>query len=201
MNKILDIALKVQQYSSDQNGVFTLGDLKNLVAARSKNELYRILSALTDKGICSQFSRGVYVTTGFDLRTLSQRIAPESYISFGSVLADKLIIGSVPKYRVAAIKNGKSRFYSNDVYSVQHHGINKELFFGYENVAGVNIATAEKAFLDTLYFYKKGVNFSFDIYSDIDINALDKELLNEYLKSYKNKKFVAFAWKIINDEY
>ena len=135
------------------------------------------------------------------MKVLSQRIAPESYISFGTVLAEKLIIGSVPKYRISAVKNGRSHSYSNGEYTINHHGITKDLLFGYENVGGVNIATAEKAFLDTLYFYKKGITFSFDIYSDIDIDGLDKELLDEYIQEYRDRKFVTFARKIINEEY
>ena len=201
MTKLLDSALKIQQYAPDQKGVFTLGDLKNLIAPRNKDELYRLLLALGEKGVCNKFCRGVYVTPTFDIRVLSQRIAAESYISFGSVLAEKLIIGSIPTYRVAAVKNGRSHAYSNEKYVIAHHGITSDLFFGYENIAGVNVATAEKAFLDTLYFYKKGIAFSFDIYSDLDLSILNKELLGQYLEHYKEKRFVTFARKIINEEY
>ena len=201
MNKILNIALKIQQYSSDQQGVFTLGDLKNIIAPRSKDELYEVISALIKSNICNKFSRGFYNAPDFDPRVLSQRICQDSYVSFGSVLAEKLIIGSIPKYKVAVVKLGRSHSYSNGVYTIQHYGIKRDLFFGYENVNGVNIATPEKALLDTLYFYKKGISFSFEIYSDLDLTSLDKEILYRYLELYKDKRFVTFAKRLINEEY
>ena len=61
------------------------------------------------------------------------------------------------------------------------------------------MATKEKAFLDTLYFYQKGTRFYFDIYSDIDISQLDRSIIFKYLKSYKNPKFIKFVKDYFND--
>jgi hypothetical protein len=70
----------------------------------------------------------------------------------------------MPKHRLIAVKLGKTSTYANKEYTVNHLGITNSLFKGFKNVNGVNVATPEKAFIDTLYFYKKGFKFSFDIY-------------------------------------
>lgn len=161
--------------------------------------MYRTLSQITNAGILKQFCRGFYVTDDFDLKVLSQRICQDSYISFGTVLSESLVIGSMPKHRLMAVKIGRSSADANKQYSVNHLGITKSLFKGFNNVNGINIATTEKAFIDTLYFYKKGVKFSFDIYTDIDTDALDKTVINSYLKEYKDKRFVSFVKGLVNE--
>jgi len=198
MKTILEITQKLQELSPLQRGVFSAADLKNLIDPANKASLYRTLKQMQDADIIKVFCRGFYVAKDFDIQVLSQRICPDSYISFGTVLAKKLLIGSVPKYRLLAVKLGQNRIYQNSDFQIEQLAIKPELFTGYENINGVNIATPEKAFLDTLYYYQKGMKFSFDIYSDIDYDGLDRKKLIEYLKLYKNKNYVTFVNGVIN---
>lgn len=198
MNTILKITQKLQELSPAQRGVFSVADLKNLIDPINKATLYRTLKQMVDADIIRVFCRSFYITKEFDPQVLSQRICANSYISFGTVLAKNFLIGSVPKYRLLAVKIGQTRIYQNSDYRIEQLSTKPELFTGYENTNGVNIATPEKAFLDTLYYYQKGMKFSFDIYSDIDYDGLDREKLNKYLKIYKNKKYVAFVNGVIN---
>ena len=70
--------------------------------------------------------------------------------------------------------------------------------FGIEFESGVRRANAEKAYLDTLYFYQKGHRFSFDVFGDIDIRGLDRRRMSTYLKHYHNPKFVRFVENCLN---
>jgi predicted transcriptional regulator of viral defense system len=198
MDAILNISQSLQKFSASQGGVFSIAELKNLINPSNKAILYRTLKRLEEAAILRLFCRGFYVTNDFDIQVLSQRICADSYISFGTVLANNLIIGSMPKYRIQAVKKGQSRVYQNSEYRIEHFKVKPELFTGYENVNGVKIATPEKAFLDVLYYYQKGMNFSFDIYSDIDYDALDRQKIEQCLILYKNKKFVAFVNGVLN---
>lgn len=198
MKTVLKISQSLQSFSASQGGVFSIAELKNLINPANKAVLYRTLNTLEEASIIRLFCRGFYVSGNFDIRVLSQRICADSYISFGSVLAKNLIVGSVPKYRIQAVKKGQSRVYQNSEYRIEHFGIKPELFTGYDNTDGVNTATAEKAFLDVLYYYQKGMKFSFDIYTDIDYNALDRQKIEQYLLLYKNKKFMAFVNGVLN---
>lgn len=198
MKTILNILQNLQEFSAGQGGVFSIAELKNLIDPVNKAVLYRTLEKLEEAGIIRLFCRGFYITGDFDIQVLSQRLCANSYISFGTVLAKQLIIGSVPKYRIQAVKKGPSRIYQNSEYRIEHFRVKPSLFVGYENINGVKIATPEKAFLDVLYYYQKGIKFSFDIYSDIDYDAFDRSKLEEYLMLYKNKKFVAFVNGVLN---
>ena len=80
---------------------------------------------------------------------------------------------------------------------MEYVGIVKSLFFGFRGDRGINRATPEKAFLDTLYFYLHGRCYSFDIYQDIDITRLDRRLIEQWLIKYDNLRFVSFVKDIL----
>ncbi len=194
----IEMAEKVRTFSPEMRGVFSLSDLRNLLEAGSRDVLYRSINDLQKAGVITRFSRSFYITGNFDPLVLSQRISPESYISFGNVLARQMFIGSFPRYRVMAAKVGPKRVYSNGQYRIEQLSLQPELNFGYETVDGVRMALPEKAVLDTLYFYRRGIHFSFDIYSDIDYERLDTARTRRFLRRYKNPVFIEFARRLTN---
>jgi len=194
----LEMAEKIKKFSAEMSGVFSLSDLRNLLQAGNRGVLYRSLRNLETAGIVSRFCRGFYVTSEFDKSALSQRLCPDSYISFGNALARKLLIGSVPRYRLRAVKPGPKRIYTSGEYRIEHLSLQRDLVFGFEVVNGVRWACPEKAVLDTLYFYRQGVRFSFDVYTDVDYTQLDTELVRKYLLVYKSPVFVDFARRLTN---
>jgi hypothetical protein len=125
----------------------------------------------------------------------------------GSILAKEMVIGSIPQKTVYAVKIGKSRTYKSPLGQVVHLGFAnaqdaKQMWVGYSiQKDGIRRADKEKAFLDTLYFYQRGTRFSFNVYSDIQIDRLDSAKLNEYLTHYKNPKFIKFVEGVINGKH
>lgn len=188
-----------QNLSQIHRGVFTLNELKNFLDQPNKVLFYRELAKLEKENLISRLSRGMYLTPAGNLEVASQKICSRSYISFGNVLAQAMLIGSVPIKTVYAVKIGKSRIYKGPMGNILQLGITPNLFFGYEIKNGVAYANCEKAFLDTLYFYQKGKKFSFNVLSDIYVNLLDQKKLKEYLKKYKNPRFTKFVQRILND--
>lgn len=196
MNRVTD-EREIRRVTSAQRGVFSKADLQVLLGDRHAEGLRRRLAALERDGVLRRFSRGFYVTDDFDLPTLSQRLAPDSFVSFGTVLAQRLIIGPRPSRHVLAAKPGKSRTYSSQGDTVTHVQVAPHLCFGTSVVDGVRIADAEKAVLDTLYFHLRGRRYPFDVYSDIAYHLLDRKRLEEYLDRYRNPKFVTFASRVL----
>ena len=192
MNILADTRI-LETLSLRQRGVFSKADLQAALADPHPAGFVRRVRTLVDEGVLRRFTRGFYVTPDFDLATLSQRIAPESYVSFGTVLARELIIGTSPDRQVIAVKVGRNRTYSSSGFLIEHVGVRKNLYFGFRRIDGVAFADPEKAALDTLYFHQRGRRYPFDIYSDINIGKLDPVRVAEYLKRYRNPKFVAFA--------
>lgn len=192
MNSISDAQL-IRRLEKAQRGVFAKCDLQTALAERHPAAFVRRVNVLLEHGILRRFCRGWYVTDGFDLATLSQRLAPDSYISFSTVLAKQLIIGPNPVNRIVAVKIGRPRRYANDGFVIKHVSVSEGFIFGFSVVDGVRYADAEKAFLDTLYFHLRGRRYPFDVYSDIAVDKLDQAKVGKYLKKYRNPKFVAFV--------
>ncbi|MCY3003050.1 MAG: hypothetical protein NTV21_14705 [Planctomycetota bacterium] len=192
MNGMADTE-RVRGVAGAQRGVFSKADLQVLLAERHPAAFTRRVAALEEAGVLRRFSRGMYVTGEFDLATLSQRLAPGSYVSFGNALARHLVIGTRPERQLVAAKPGRAHEYSGLGFEIVHVQIAPHLDFGHAVVDGVRWADAEKATLDTLYFHLRGRRFPFDVFSDIDPARLDRARLEAYLERYRNPRFVAFA--------
>lgn len=180
-----------------QGGVFSTVDLKMALAEIHPAAFGRRIHSLMDEQVLFRFTRGFYIVEEFDLAILSQRIAPQSVVSFETVLAHKLIIGTNPRQRIVATKVGPTRSYSARGFEVEHVSLSKHLSFGWSTADGVRYACAEKAVLDLLYFHLRGRRCVFDIYSDLNLRKLDMELIHEYLMHYRNPKFVVFAKRVL----
>ena len=199
-NRVGDYRL-IEKWSSPMGGVFSLSDLKNLFNEKTPLLLHRRVRALVILGVLARFKREFYVTEKFNLETLSQRLYPDSYISLGTVLARHLLIGSIPAKTIYAVKTGRNRIFSSTVGNLVYCGIAPHLMFAFAYENGIRYATAEKAFLDTLYFYQKGFRFSFNIFEDIDVSPLDMKKIRGLLKRYRNPKFVTFVKGVLSGRH
>jgi len=192
MKALLD-AERLLRVAKPQKGVFSRTDLWVLFEERHPAAFKRRVQALIEAGVLRRFSRGFYVREEFDLPTLSQRLAPDSYLSLGTALAHHLLVGTQSTQQVTAARPGRSGSYRNLGFEVLHVHVAPHLDFGHIAEGGVRWADAEKAALDTLYFHLRGRRFFFDIFSDIDYARLDRNRLQQYLGRFQNPKFVVFA--------
>ncbi len=183
--------ITIKRWADELNGVFTLPDLKVALDESTLPTLYRAVSALVRGGTLIKVKRGIYATPEASLATISSRIEPKAYISTGTVLARKAIIGSIPAHRVQAVKVGRPRTYQCALGTIEHLSISPHLYFGFLSGSGELTATPEKAFLDVCYFTYRGRRFSFDPATDIDLGRLDFDIIEQYLQSY-DVRFVAF---------
>ena len=183
----------LNRLDSSQAGVYSKADLQTALGEPHPAAFGRRIRSLVEHGVLRRFCRGWYVRENFDLATLSQRLAPNSYISFGTVLAKELVIGTNPHRQIVAVKPGRPRQYKCDGFVIDHVSTTESLMFGFSNINGVCFADIEKAALDTLYYHLRGRRYPFDIYSDISFHKLNQARLHEYVNRYKNPKFIAFV--------
>jgi len=188
---------RVEAAAQAQRGVFSTGDLRVLLAEKHAAAFTRRTRALVESGALSRFCRGWYVRHDFDLPTLSQRLAPDSYVSLGTALARHLVIGSNPVNQLIAVRTGRAHAYRGLGREIVHVHISPHLDFGHEPVDGVRWADPEKATLDALYFHLRGRRYPFDVYSDLDVSRLRPGVLTTYLAEYRNPKFIAFARELL----
>lgn len=195
--KLMADARRIERLREAQGGVFSTADLRTSLADRHRAGFQRRVAALVEEGELRRFSRGIYVARDFDLAVLSQRIAPDSCISFETVLARELVIGTDPRKRVVATRVGKARRYSALGFEVEHVGVAAGMDFGQYARGGVRFADAERAVLDVLYFHLRGRRYAFDVYSDMSLRRLSPDKLRTYLSRYRNPKFVRFAERVL----
>jgi hypothetical protein len=185
----------VQSWAGELDGVFDVADLKVVLNENSNATLFRKLREFLRAGTLLKVTRGVYATPSASLTTISSRIEPESYISTGTVLAQKALIGSIPARKIQAIKIGRPRIYQCALGTIEHLSIDPKLYFGFVSLNGICFATPEKAFLDVCYYYYKGKRLSFDPASDVNFQSLDFSLISNYLNHY-DKRFITFFNRI-----
>lgn len=188
----------IEKWASELDGVISLPDLKVVFGGQSEAALFKKLESVLKEKVLIKIKRGIYALPEASLEVISSRINPDAYISTGTVLASRAIIGSVPARKIQAVKIGRPRVFKCERGIIEHLSISPGLYFGFETVNGIKYASLEKAFLDVCYFYFKGRSFSFDPESDIDSSGLDAETISSYLGNY-DLRFVSFfkrIWKI-----
>lgn len=193
----LDGSQTIQKWAQDLDGVFTIPDLKVALHENASTTLFRKIAKLVATGTLVKIKRGIYATPVATLTAMSSRIDPNSYISTGTVLAQRAIIGSIPAKRIQAVKVGRPRTYCCDQGVIEHLSIDPKYYFGFESRNGVLWATPEKAFLDVCYYRYKGKVFSFDPTSDINYQDLDSTIIANYLTRF-DQRFITFfntIWK------
>lgn len=188
----------LSKFAQDFKGVFTINHLKNLLEYKNSVDLYRQIDKLVQNKVLNKFCRGLYVLNDFDLEIVSQRLCEKSYLSLATILSQNLVIGTTPNQTVYAVKIGKGRTYQSEWGQIIHVGISPDLFFGFKNSNGILKASVEKSLLDTLYFYQKGFQFYFNIYSDINLSNINTKKVLSDLKKYKNPKFIEFVKGYLN---
>ena len=190
----------ILRFSKELDGVFTLPDLKVIFDENTEITLFRAVRNFVEAGDLIKVKRGIYATPDASLAAISSRIEPNSYISTGTVLAQKAIVGSIPARRIQAVKKGRPRIYKCELGTIEHLSIAPHLYFGFDYINGQYIANKEKAFLDVYYYYYKGKVFSFDPATDINQEDIDMAVVTSYLKKY-DKQFVSFFRKLTGQQY
>lgn len=198
MKKIFNYIELINQNAADLGGVFTYADLAAICNCSDNTLLPRYINQLEEVGIIQKYIRGFYVTKAFNPQILSQKISPESYLSFETILSKHIVIGTIPISRISAVKLGKSKKYQSAKIEIEHLATSQKTFFGYFEKSGLKEADSEKALIDTLYFYVKGRKATFDIYSDLNMAKLNRGKIEKYLESYSNPKFLKFVYGVLD---
>jgi predicted transcriptional regulator of viral defense system len=154
-----------------------------------------MIKRLVKERVLHKVQRGFYVTKKPDLIILACRLKKNAYISMDSALAIHGIIGAVPEQGVSAVVPGIRRQMLETPWgNIRFFSIKRELIFGVCSMTnGARMADNEKAYLDMLYFYSRGVRFVIDPLNEVNLRKLDRKKLNRYLGRYRNSRFVKFA--------
>ncbi|MDP1743686.1 MAG: hypothetical protein Q8L51_02750 [Candidatus Amesbacteria bacterium] len=133
---------------------------------------------------------GIYTKPKFDRLELANKIYSPSYISFQTVLQNAGMI--FQPFETIYLASYLSRSISISGHIFQYRKLKNDILLnntGIINDNGYSIASKERAFLDTILFYK---NYHID-----NLNPLNWETVNKIGKIYSNKTLL----KRVNDYY
>lgn len=104
---IQDIS-KIKKIGNHLKGVFSISDL-SILSQTDGRQLYNRLNYLRGNDILQKATRGFYTTVGFNIKYLAARVNPKSYVSSPTVLAESLVIGTIPEYELSCVKTSRPR--------------------------------------------------------------------------------------------
>jgi len=161
--------------------VFSIKDLRKLFPEDAY--LKTSVSRMLERGDLIQVVRGVYTLNQKDLDV--EKIAPQlyypSYISFESALAKYGIINQ-GRYGLTLATTRHSRQMTIAGTECIYSKLKPALFFGFDLIHGVYLASPEKAVLDELYLISLGKRQADT--SEWYTEDLDQNKLQEYLKPF-----------------
>ncbi len=170
--------------------IFTYAD-----AAKFSNNPNVFLVRASYCGYVKKIARGVYFNSLFGDKPRVEQIAcfirQPSYVSCEWALNYHGVILQVPVVCTVITLSasvGKRNVIKYDDNIIEYSKISEHLFWGFERIDDFNIATPEKAFMDTVYLRKR-----MPFFDEIEIEKLDfKKLLKI------SKKYPLSSQKIVN---
>lgn len=184
-----DIILSVY---SDKRSVFTLVDIAMLIGESNFKKLNERLNYYVHKGKLFRPRKGIYVKQEYNPEELACTLYTPSYISLEYVLLKAGIVFQYDERITAVSYLSRSVDIEGSIYT--YRKIKSETLIvtqGIIQMGNVNIATPERAFLDTLYL---NTSYHFD-----NLNPLDNTLINKFLPAYNSKKLSVRVKKLLSN--
>lgn len=191
---------RINKFGPQMGGVFGFADFWNLFGLSTSYQTAKVVQRLVREKVLTKIRRGIYTTDNPDLWILAARFKKNACISMDSVLAKEGLIGTVPVRSVSLIYPGNTQNVETPFGRLRFFKIKKTLMFGMKKLSGgVQCTNSEKAYLDLLYYHTKGAHFVIDPLQDVDFSKLNRKRLEQYLKAYKNPKFVQFVRRLLHE--
>jgi len=176
--------------------LFELKTLKDILEVEKESTLFQIIQRLITINVLEKIEKGKYVLKGAKINdfALANFIYQPSYISFESALNFYGILSQFP-YEVSSATSKKTITKNFEGKAFSYFHFKKELLFGYEKKDDFLIALPEKAVLDQIYFWAKGLK-TID-FSEWDLRIFKKNRLRSFLKKYPQTKQTKKISKIL----
>ncbi len=190
-NKKNDIILAIFK---DNRTIFRLIDIAMLAGESNFQSLNKKMNYAVRTGKLQNPRKGIYAKPGYNPEELACSIYLPSYISLEYVLQKSGIVFQYdPRITVVSYLSRNIKV-ENRAYAFRK--IKSSVLIDTTGIIRqdnhINIASAERAFLDLLYLEK---NYYFD-----NLNPLNKELIYKLLLLYKSKALSLRVTKLLNND-
>jgi len=167
------------------NGVITLGEIRSLFPEMRQITLLKWLKKLVESEVLIKVKAGLYASPSAEMRHISFKLDPGSYLSMDTVLSRLGLMGSIPGRHLKAIRVGSPRRYSFKMGLIEHLSMSPAYYGHFRMAEGALEAIPEKAFVDSCYYRFKGRHLNFNPESDVDLGALSMDLLMDCLAPHQ----------------
>ena len=171
----------IKIYQSPKN-IFTSKDLALIWQETSSNNLKSKIAYYVKRGVLTRLTRGIFTKNKkYDTLELAASIYLPSYISFETVLREAGVI--FQHYETTFVAGNFSKNITLDQHQITFRQLKASLLYNPLGIIQRNqysIATAERAFLDTLYIFP---NYCFD-----NLKLINWEKCFEMVKIYQNQQ-------------
>ena len=166
----------------DKRTVFTLQEIAMLVKEPDFGRLKQRIHYFVNRGKLRNIRRGIYAKDNYFPEELACKIYSPSYISLEYVLQKSGIIfqysGQITNVSYL------SRIIAVGDHELKYRKIKNNILYNTSCITrldtGINIATPERAFLDTLYLNKES-------YFD-SLHIINKDIVKDLLKIYQSEQ-------------
>ena len=191
-----NLAIITKKLYKSNNKFFTLQLLSDVLNIK-KSSLFKIIQKLLAANILTKIEKNKYFLTDSQISdfALANYLYQPSYISLESALNFYGILSQFP-YEITSIttKKPKEKIFENQIFT--YRKLKKELYFGYQKIEDYLIAYPEKALLDQLYLYAKGLkSINLDEYK---LDSLNVSRIRKYLRNYPLTKQFDKAVLLLN---
>lgn len=182
----------IKEIYKDKRTLFTFKEIAMLVNETDASRLRQRINYYVKTNAIINIRRGIYAKEDYNAEELACKIYTPAYLSLEYVLQKAGVIFQYSE-KLTAISY-LSRTIVADKYNVSYQKIKNDILV---NPAGIirqdnniNIASTERALLDTLYLNKE---YYFDV-----ITGIDKLKIIELLPVYRSKNLQIRAEKILD---
>lgn len=180
----------------DSRSVFNLNDIAQILNETDNALLRQKIYYYVKTGRLNNIRKGIYVKDNFDIEELSCKIYKPSYISLETVLQKSgLIFQYYKKITLVSYLSRTIEIEANKGIELSFRKIKNNILLNTSGIVrnnnGINIASPERAFLDTLYLMK---NFYFD-----NLSSLNKKKVKDLLKIYNSNSLNQRVYKILKN--
>jgi hypothetical protein len=168
----------IQEVYKDNRTVFTFGEMALILEESDAGKLRQKINYYVKTNAILNLRRGIYAKENYNAEELACKIYSPAYLSLEYVLQKESVIFQYSEQ--LTMVSYLSRFISVDNLKLSLRKIKNEILVNplgiISNDNGINIATPERALLDTLYLNKE---FYFD-----NLTGIDQEKTRSLLPVY-----------------
>jgi len=182
----------IKEIYKDKRTLFTFKEIAMLVNETDASRLRQRINYYVKTNAIINIRRGIYAKEDYNAEELACKIYTPAYLSLEYVLQKAGVIFQYSE-KLTAISY-LCRTIVADKYNVSYQKIKNDILVNPAGIIrqdnGINIASTERALLDTLYLNKE---YYFDV-----ITGIDKRKIIELLTVYRSKNLQIRAEKILD---